>query len=393
MRLLVYKGDFQYGVLNFFIDYLIEAFISKNHEIIVVDLTKSGVCNEIIEIFSTKSIDCVISFGSIGVDLSLDNNELIYNIVNTTFLGIYVDHPVSDMDSIVVPVNNYLISFIDKNHVSFINEIFPDKHKISFFLPHGGLSLEENSDITFDMYLKEKEIDVLFSGTYMGKPSKFWANNSFCCLLDEICEILIYDDYASLHETFKYIFEKEGIKFSSLSKSKLHGLYQLVITYVRQKKRDILIKKLIESGLKIVVCGNNWDNFFDEYDNVDYKGGLDIKETLRLISKSKILINATPNFINGSHERVFTGMLNHTVVFSDRSKYYDEYFEEGDTILYYSFNTLENDIMKLKSYLNNNKKLFEMSQKAYSIVKKEHTWSNRADKILQMIELSKVLSV
>ena len=84
-----------------------------------------------------------------------------------------------------------------------------------------------------------------------------------------------------------------------------------------------------------------------------------------LVSKAKIVVNASPNFNQGSHERVFTAMLNNAVVFSDKSSYYDEFYEDGKNILYYSMKTLDQDIEKLKSLTN--EKLFEISNSAYSI--------------------------
>jgi len=122
-----------------------------------------------------------------------------------------------------------------------------------------------------------------------------------------------------------------------------------------------------------------------EHKNINYIGTLDIKDNLELIKKAKVLVNVTPNFTEGSHERVFTGMLNNTVVFSDKSRYYNEFFEDEKNILYYSFNSLDNDIKKLKEILKDDKKLFSMSQNAYEITEKYHTWENRVNTILDMI--------
>ena len=84
-------------------------------------------------------------------------------------------------------------------------------------------------------------------------------------------------------------------------------------------------------------------------------------------------------------------MLNNTVLFSDRSRYYDEFFEDEKNILYYSFNSLNDDIKKLKEILKDDKKLFDISQSAYKIVVKNHTWENRVDTMLEMVNLSKLM--
>lgn len=391
MKIVVFKGKFQYGVVDLFIDEIVKELEKKVDEVIVCNLLEENIMNKLIEIFSTKLIDCVIAFNGIGVDIKINNNQSLYDVINTNFLAIYVDHPAHLIQRVIEPIKNYLISFVDKEHIDYVNEIQQQNHKISFFLPHGGFIGNQVEINDLDTYVKVKKIEILFTGTYMGDAKRVWENNNFLPnkLIEKVCEKLIYDDYSSIHKTFYEIFDKEGIKFSQISKAQLSKLFVQIITYVRQYKRNILIERIAQSGLNITICGRNWDSFVSKYNNIDYKGELDINDTLKLIGKSKILINASPNFTNGSHERVFSGMLNQSVVFTDKSSYYDEYFEDEKNILYYSFNSLEKDINKLKNFLTDNKKLYNMSFDAYDIVIKSHTWRNRVDKILEIIQLSK----
>jgi hypothetical protein len=393
MNILIYKGNFQYGVGDLFIEIISDILRKRGYQVIIVNLYDSDAATQIINLFSTKIIDCVIGLGGIGSDIKIDNNQSIYDAVNTIYLAIFIDHPVHLFSTVIEPIRNYLISFVDKEHVTYVNEILPQNHKLSFFLPHGGLIMNKEPINNLTIYKEEKKIEILFSGTYLGEIKKSWENDNFLSneLIEKVCEKLIFDDYSSVHKTFYEVFEAEGIKFSLISKAQLSKLFVQIITYVRQYKRNLLIERIIESGLNITICGKNWDGFIQKHTNIDYRGALSIQDTLELIRKSKVLVNSTPNFTNGSHERVFTGMLNNVVVFSDKSKYYDKYFKDTEDILYYSFNSLDKDIENLKSYLSNDEKLFQMSKKAYCIVDKHHRWENRVDKILQMIELSKNL--
>lgn len=394
MNILMYKGTFQYGVVDLFIDEVHKGLIEKGNNVIIIDLVKdSNVMNKIIDTFSNKIIDFVIGFGGIGFDIKLKTGQSIYDAVNTTYLAIYVDHPAHLISRVIEPIRNHIVSFIDKEHVNYVNEIQQQNHKISFFLPHGGLSKNEKAIETIEEYKKQKDIDIVFSGSFMGEVLKTWENdNSFPNdLIDKVCEKLIYDDYASVHKTFYEVFEEEGITFSQIAKAQLSKLFVQIITYVRQYKRKKLIEEIVNSNLNIVICGKNWDDFVKKYKNIKYLGALDVNDTLDLIQRSKVLINATPNFTNGSHERVFTGMLNQTIVFTDKSIYYDKFFKNEEEILYYSFNTLDRDMLKLKDILADDKKLFEISNKAYAIAKEKHTWENRVEEILRIINLSKSL--
>ena len=337
----------------------------------------------------------MINFGK-ATNPILNDGRPLYDAANTTLLAVYVDHPTYHISSLTENIKNFLCCFNDKQHVDYINEILPNHHKISFFLPHGGLTtnIEEDNQIkTFEKYKKQKTIDIVFAGTFLNDIEKPWHDNLAypSKLLDEVFELFMYDDYLSIQEAFKIVFDRNKILFSSIGKIQLSNLYRVVQNYIRSYSRILLIKKLSESGLNITICGNGWENFAKEHKNINYIGALDIKENLELIKKAKVLINVTPTLRNGSHERVFTGMLNNTVLFSDRSRYYDEFFEDEKNILYYSFNSLNDDIKKLKEILKDDKKLFDISQSAYKIVVKNHTWENRVDTMLEMVNLSKLM--
>lgn len=397
MKIVVFKGEFQYGVVDLFIDEMVKELEKKVDEVIICNLLEENIMNKLIEIFSTKLIDCVIAFNGIGFDIKTsNNNQSLYDVVNTNFLGIYVDHPAYQLSRCAEPIKNYLCCFNDRKHVEYLNSILPSNHKISFFLPHGGFISNSNKILKIEDYKEEKEIDIFFAGSFLGSGQKPWKESQHYLseTLDKISELILNDDYISIHEAFEIILKKEGISFSTFSKVQLEKFYIQMMNYIRAYKRVTLLKKLSESNLKIVLSGNNWDDFLKDLpeniaSNITYKNGLNINETLKLVKKSKIMINLSAILSNGSHERVFSGMLNQSVVFTDKSSYYDEYFEDEKNILYYSFNSLEKDINKLKIFLTDDKKLYDMSFDAYDIAIKSHTWENRVDKILEMIQLSK----
>lgn len=395
MNILIFKGQFAYDVVNLFTDNTVYFLKKKGNTVTVIDTFEDDALEKIIQIFSTQIVDLVISFGT-AKNPKLNTGEALYDAVNTTLLGIYVDHPSHHMDTLTENVKNFLCSFIDKEHVNYINEILPTHHKISFFLPHAGFTeiIEKDFAIKdFNSYERYKEIDILFSGTCPINSNKKLEiiEKIPKYILDEVCERLIYDDYAVVHETFFVVCTKYGIKFSTIGKVQLSNLLVEIITYVRSYKRMELIKRIVESNLNITICGFGWTDFVKNYKNINYIGEVDIKENINLIRKAKLLVNTTPNFTNGSHERVFNGMLNNTVIFTDRSKFYDEYFKEGEEILYYSFNSLDEDINKLKEIVKDNKRLYNISKKAYDIAIKHHTWENRVDRILEMVNLSKMM--
>lgn len=99
-----------------------------------------------------------------------------------------------------------------------------------------------------------------------------------------------------------------------------------------------------------------------------------------------------PKLDDGSY---LYNVVNTTVlaIYVDYPAYYINSLTENIKNFLCCFNDLDEDINNLKELLINDKKLFEMSQNAYKIAKKYHTWENRVDTILDMVKLSKLMDI
>ena len=395
MNILVYKDEWSYSVINLFVENSVYFLRKKGHNVTIIDSNDADAINILLNIFNTQIVDLVINFGK-ATNHILNDGRSLYDVANTTLLAVYVDHPAHHIPSLTENIKNFLCCFLDKQHVEYVNELLPNHHKISFFLAPGGLkeSFEKDNQIkTFEEYKKQKSIDVVFIATPYKTFTRAWQNEDDFpkYILDETCDELLNDDYASVHQTFFNVCNKHGLKFSTIGKVQLSKFLVDIINYVRGYKRIEIIKKIAKSGLKITVCGNGWEELLKEYKNIIFVRAMDVRDSFELIKKAKVLISNNPIFTHGANERPFTGMLNNTVIFSDKSRYYDEFFEDEKNILYYSFNSLDEDIEKLKNILKDDKKLYEISQNAYEIANKHHTWENRVDTMLEMVNLSKFM--
>lgn len=389
MQVLIYKGSSQYGAFDHFGISLKNSLEQRNHQVELFDLNIQNAMETLSFIFTNKKFDLVIGFNAIGCDLKV-GNESIYDIINTPFLAIFVDHPVYHFSRLSTPMKNFVASFLDESHVDFLQNTIPQSQNLKFFMPLSGN--EFSSEIkTIEEYKTIKKIDILFTGSNFGKINKQWENvEGFpSYLFDEISDKLIKDDYISVENAFNDVMNKYKISFSSIGKAQFSNLLSMVVTFVRQYKRNAILEKIFESGLNITLYGKNWSDIAKKYSNVIDGGEISLDKTVEFTKQSKIVINLNTNFTNGAHDRVFTGMLNQAVVFTDKSSYYDKYYNDKEHYLTYSINSLDEDIKKLKNYLEDEEKLFDMANKAYSITKKEHSWLKRAEHLENMVSLLK----
>lgn len=392
MQILIYKGSSQYGAFDYFTASLKSALEERSHSVEIFDLNMPNAMNKLLEIFTNKVFDCVIGFNGLGCDFKA-GDESVYNIVKTHFLGIFVDHPVHHIDRLASPMHYFLASFLDKGHVDFLQNSMPESQVLKFFMPLSGEEFGKSIE-NYEEYKSVKDIDILFTGSNFGTATKKWESIDSIpnYLFEEIAQKLIKDEYISVDEAYTQVMNGYKIAFSSIAKAQMASFLSMVVSYVREYKRNVILKKLFQSGLKITVYGKNWAEIVSEYSNVTNGGEVTLEKTIELTKKAKVVINLNTNFTQGGHDRVFTGMLNHAVVFTDRSTYYDEYFTDEVDYLTYSLNTLESDIEKLRVNLKDDKKLFDMANNAYNITKVNHTWDNRAKYLEEIVSFAKKIN-
>lgn len=392
MNILIYKGDTGYSVLEFYVSGIEKAFKEKGHDVTFFEINNTTTIQDIINIYTTKVFDLVIGYNGFGAEFKVGDDNL-HNLVNTTFLAFYVDHPIYHIQRLNEPINDYIATFLDKSHVEYVDYLFPNKHKIKAFIPPSS-----NSNVpfysSFENYKETKDIDVLFTGTYLGDDETTpWENIGLAPkkMYDKIAHELIYNEYATLKSAMEMAFGEYNLSLSSELLTKHSLMLSNVMTYARTIRRSKVINALCKSGLSIVVYGNNWENLALKYPNLDYRGKGSAKETIKISRKAKVIVNINTNFTQGAHERVFTAINNGAVVFSDKSTYYDKRFSQDESMLFYSLESLESDIENLKNILDNDEALYEKASKAYTKYKKYDTWEDRVESIIELVNYKKLL--
>ena len=166
---------------------------------------------------------------------------------------------------------------------------------------------------------------------------------------------------------------------------KLFQILPLADYYVRMKRRMDCIEVLAKAGIRIKVFGNGWTN--SPFANkLEIYRAVNFTELLNLISKTKLVLNIVPSFSEGSHERVFSAMLNGAVALTDCNKYYETEFKEDSNIVMYSWNNLDELPDKINNLLRDEERLADIAQAGYKVAMKSHTWTARALAIIEMVE-------
>ena len=159
-----------------------------------------------------------------------------------------------------------------------------------------------------------------------------------------------------------------------------------VLKYIKPWRRQQMVRCLAESGIKVDIFGGGWDQV-SFADSLVQHGSVSYSEMLDVISKTKVLVQDEALFNDGAHDRVFTAMLNGAVVVSEYSTYLEELFENQKDIFMFDWQNTKNQLGVIPQLLNDEQLRLSIAMSAYAKVAGKHTWKNRADRIIETVEL------
>jgi len=104
------------------------------------------------------------------------------------------------------------------------------------------------------------------------------------------------------------------------------------------------------------------------------------------IAKEHILLNNSPFFNHGAHDRIYAGMANHCAVLSDENPYLKRTMKNGENIMLYSLKDEKTLKDMAEELLTNHAFCKAIQEQAYQEFLQNHTWENRVEQLLRVIE-------
>ena len=147
-----------------------------------------------------------------------------------------------------------------------------------------------------------------------------------------------------------------------------------------------MVQCLVEAGFKVHIFGGGWEQAPFHGELIDH-GAVSYREMLDVISKTKVLVQDEALFNDGAHDRVFTGMLNGAVVVSEYSSYLDELFDDGQDLFMFDWQHTKEQMEVIHQLISDEHYRTEIAGNAYTKVIKSQTWRNRAERIIEAVDI------
>lgn len=238
-----------------------------------------------------------------------------------------------------------------------------------------------------------RDIPLLFCGSLIDplEIEEHWRQyfkEPLVSHLIQAAEKTLFSASATYQEAYQEVVEAFPDTFALLSRTQISAIATMLDRYVRAKDRIQLLQSL--AGLPVHIYGNclssrSWGDFLDISKGYQIYPAVNFQEHLGLLKRSQVVLNSSPMFKTGGHERIFYGLGSGAAVLTNKTPWNQEHFTAHE-LLTYSSGTPGEMRPYLEELLDQKLPLTAMAEKGQKRVMQEHTWDTRASQLLEFLK-------
>lgn len=363
----------QHAVTQHFCESLYQAFVNKELVCSIVDTKNYPNLDSLSAFVENFSPDLTINFN--GLEPQKDNTYLCdqWKIPHLSYL---VDAPYRHFSTIYA--QRHIPSNVDR-YGSYILKLFGCKH--SLFLPHA-------CDVRQTAAPEEERVyDLSFVGKCFDPQAivEQWQKNYPSAICDLLHRIVRETREVHFRSFLHLLLDAYQEKLINPRRHPYSEVATQLENYLRAVDRLELLRSL--QGLNIhLFCPQESHSLWRHHlgsaaENITFHTEIPFNETVEIFKQSKIVLNSSPSFNDGTHERIFYGMAAGAAVVTNDSIYMRQYFDPGENVLLYGEEQppLYERVLQL---LNDDKARCSLARQGQELALTHHTWDNRAQAIL-----------
>ena len=376
--------------LGYFSKQLAEAFGKLGYQTFFVDYHALERSMKLAGRFCRPRATAVVTFNFIGLsgeDYCMEpDGRSFWEARNLPCFCIMVDHPLYYYKQLCKMHRNLTVFCVDRGHVAYMKRHFPQY--LCYFLPlAGNRLLKEEAWIPY----RKRKYGIAFIANYVSLPdieTHFRSQTQeYIDFYNEILADMRKNPTHTLDATLeRFILREEPSATDAQLVSGQAGLLFLDL-YIRTFYRELAVRSLVDSGLKVHVFGKGWENMQCAHPEnlVMNQAFIDSESCVRVIRNTRLALNVMPWFKDGAHDRIFTAMLNGAVSLTDDSIYLREILRDGENTAFYHLENMTELTEKAKLLLTEEDAAEAYTKEAYEYAVSEHTWEKRAGALDEML--------
>jgi glycosyltransferase involved in cell wall biosynthesis len=279
-----------------------------------------------------------------------------------------------------------ILSCVDRLDVEHLKN---PQFQNAFFWPHAV-----EPELDFDRKA-ERPYDVVMLGSCYDEETlkQHWRAGTtpqVVKVIEEAIEIVLGDNHTHIYDATMQALDHYRL---SPKEVPLNKILFYVDNYSRGYDRVQLIKSIKNAQVHVFggTCWRDekpilgWSNSLVDMPNVTIHPAVPYAESLEIMKKSKIVLNSTPFFKSGSHERTLTSLACGALPITSDNLWVRENFLDGRDLKIYPPGGWDKVNGWVDDYLQNEKKRMEIVEQGRTVVMNDHTWDNRVETMIKEI--------
>lgn len=360
-------NDGCYGVVAGFADYLADELVGLGQAVITTNGRYGDYMESSLEELAQRNYKAIIGFQSSALEIDF------FRELKGERYQFWFDDPFFSGDFLRQTSKTTHFLCQDANYAKFIKEHYGIENAIQF-PPAGSTSVTDSG---------EKIYDIVFVGSYLVLPKGDYEN-AFHREIFELC--MNHADY-TFEEAIKVLWQKQGVAYDEHKFMQQVEELQDVCFDILQNYRHRVVESILSAGIPLHVFGDSWQQYQGEgRENLMIHPQITGEDALCIYGKAKIGLNIMNGHKAGMTERIANIMLGGACCLSDETIYLKEHFRDGENIVFFHGDRLEQLPGKIQYLLQHDDVREKIAMAGRKKALDEHTWRKRAEELLEIVK-------
>lgn len=377
--LIVSSREICYSSSNFLAHQLGAAFEELGFVSRVCEISSEGNLDAQLEPLLAETYRVAVDFNSMLPRMVLEDGTPYLDKLNGPFFDYILDHPLFHYTGLSSGVKNLHALVLDEAQALYVKKYYPKVASVHM-LPLGATQALYEGE-------KEGECRILFPGTYDSPEAVYEvvaeSPEPLKGMMKRLIERRIGEPLIPMEEAFRGELAGAGVELPPGQFALFMNSMYAVDAYVRDYFRKEALDWLLAKRIPVTVMGEGWSKYsYKDESSLKRERGVPFGLSFERIAKAHILLNVSPIFNRGMHDRIPAGMANMTVVLTDENPYLSAQFAQERELSFYSLERMESLTEQAERLITRKELRTKIAEQAYRTFEAHHTWRHRAEQIL-----------
>lgn len=384
-KVLVFSSrEICYNSNSFFANQMAMAFEKIGYEAEVCEFTKEDDLDRVLTPFIGKEYKIILDFNSLMTRMVEEDGTPLLDMIDGPFYDYILDHPLFHYNGLTARLNNLNAILLDEAQKRYVERFYKGvKHTV--MMPLGA------TEAFTQQKQEENPKCVLFMGSY-DSPEKLYdmvklSPEPLKTYMKKLIEMRLSEPELPMEDAFEGLLREEGEELPEEQFALYMNAMYPVDAYIRDYYRKVVLDTLAKAKIPVKVVGDGWEKYKSpKEDYLTREKPVVFSLSFEKIAKEHILLNNSPIFNRGAHDRIYAGMANHCVVMTDTNPYLRREMKDGENICLYSLKDMQTVTDIAEELLTNPLRCQKMKERAYLEYLEKHSWEKRVQQLLGMME-------